>query len=97
VIKQLPSEILELHWVPRCPKINTQEECLISAFSILPHYGDQAYPILQELTGCEYPQTWSDSHTKEEVLAVARLTKMRLGLRPMEMAVEIEAEVVSIA
>jgi len=91
----LPSEILELHWVPCSPKPNTEEQCLISAFATSAIYG-QAYPILLELTGWKFPHNWNDVHTKQEVLAVARLTEMKLGLRPMEVEVE-KAEVVSVA
>ena len=84
---QLPSELLELCWVPHIP--GQEEQCLVTAFGRLStDLYHKAFPILKQLTGCDLPHEWNDTHTKEEVLAVARLAEMKLGLRPMEVEPE---------
>ncbi len=79
----LPSELLERTWVGRCPNDLSKENCLISAFSACEVWVE-GEPILIKLTGDTFPHRWNDTHTKEEVVAVARLAEYRLGLRPME-------------
>ena len=90
----LPSELLERTWVNHVPLPNTEENCLVSAFAYFNLYWEEGEPILQTLTGELFPYKWNDCHTKEEVIAVARLAEMKLGLREVETEGEERASVV---
>ena len=88
----LPSQLLERTWVNRCPR-NKEENCLITGFRCCELLG-RGRPILEVLIGHNIISQWNDTHTKEEVIAVARLAEYRLGLRPMETVGEERASVV---
>ena len=78
----LPRELLERTWVNHSPT-NQQENCLITAFYEFVLSGEISQ-TLHSLIGGELISKWNDCHTKEEVIAVARLAEMKLGLRAME-------------
>jgi len=78
----LPSELLEKGWVNHCPQ-NTEETCLVLAFDRLKLLDHNAKVVLRALTDDAIAH-WNDTHTKEEVIAVARLAEMKLGLRDIE-------------
>ena len=91
---QLPSELLEQTWVNRAPNGGADEDCLVTAFFNMCGPISQWVDILNELiTGS--PVDWNDApgRTKQEVVALAKLVEMKLGLRPLE--TESEPELVA--
>ncbi len=90
----LPSELLERTWVNHAPSV--KEHCLVTAIAAS-HNGQWAkehQAIIETIIGTSAIVQWNDTHTKEEVIAVARLAEYRLGLRPMETVGEERASVV---
>lgn len=80
----LPSELLEQGWVNRTPK--SGEYCLGTAFVTSHKWSVESMKVLHTLIEGPSIIQWNDTpgRTKEEVIAVARLAEMKLGLRPME-------------
>ena len=92
----LPSKLLETTWVGHSPGRN--ENCLVTAMrkgTNSTTWTIELQELLSGILGRVDVTAWNDTpgRTKAEVVAVARLAEMKLGLRPEPAALESEVYV----